>query len=83
MAQDKSPQLIQVSRHYTATLQEIKQVWKLISKTPTITTTRIAGVMGTSRTRVYHIVEFLKRSGYISNAGKRRAWDVRLPYVEV
>lgn len=83
MATIQNIELIHVSEHYTGTQQEIKRVWSLISCKPTITTRQIADEIHTSRTRVYHIIAFLKLSGCISNAGKRRAWDVRLPYVEI
>lgn len=67
----------------SATMEEIKQVWKLISHKRTITVRQIGAEMKFGTSKTFGIITFLKQCGYISNKDHRYAWDVRLPYVEV
>lgn len=74
---------IPLSGGNSATLEEIKQVWKLISHKRTITVRQIAAQMSFSTSKTFGIITFLKRCGYISNEKHRYAWDVRIPYAEI
>jgi Mn-dependent DtxR family transcriptional regulator len=68
---------------HAASHEEITRVWKLISAKPTISTRKIAAHMGTSTTRVHHMIAHLKKMGLIACSPAKRAWDVLISYVEV
>ncbi len=52
---------------YSATLDEIRDVWTLVSYKPLITSRCVAKLTGLGKTKAHHIMQFLQRAGYIKH----------------
>ena len=56
-----------IAKDYTASNDEIKDVWALVTKQPLVTTKGIAEQTGINKTKVHYILKFLEAAGYIKH----------------
>lgn len=81
--QNQTQERIPLGNGYSATTEEIQQVWMLISAKRTISVRQIAALMNCGTAKTHGMITFLKQCGYIENKGHRYAWDVPIPFVGV
>lgn len=66
---------------YYSSMEQIKDIWSLVSHNPLITIREMATETGLKRTKVHRILEYLERAGYIQHEPRRIGRRVIVPLV--
>ncbi len=70
-------------RFHRATLEEIRNVWMIVSESPSIPVRAIARKTKTTITRTHYMLKFLEQARYIKRIKGKTGRKVVIPLVEL